>query len=166
MKKWLAVLLALMLCLGVCACAPAGGEEESSSVMKNSSVNSGDSEEKSETGSNVNNEVSSLPVQEENSETEDKSDNESSKPSETSKPSEGTSKPSEGASKPSEGTSKPSGGSSETPDSSDSKVVVDSFDDGISYPHVIGSFMQPGAFENYSKPRMIEHLQYMKLRMI
>ena len=162
MKKWLAVLLALMLCLGVCACAPAGGEEESSSVMENSSVNSGDSEEKSETGSNVNNEVSSLPEQEENSETEDKSDNESSKPSETSKPSEGTSKPSEGASKPSEGTSKPSGGSSETPDSSDSKVVVDSFDDGISYPHVIGSFMQPGAFESYSKSRMIEHLQYMK----
>ncbi len=162
MKKWLAVLLALMLCLGVCACAPAGGEEESSSVVENSSVNSGDSEEKSETGSNVNNEVSSLPVQEENSETEDKSDNESSKPSETSKPSEGTSKPSEGTSKPSEGTSKPSGGSSETPDSSGSKVVVDSFDDGISYPHVIGSFMQPGAFESYSKSRMIQHLQYMK----
>ena len=162
MKKWLAVLLALMLCLGVCACAPADREEESSSVAENSSVVSGGEEEESEIGSSVHNEVSSLPEQEENSETGKPSEG-TSKPSEgASKPAEGTSKPSEGVSKPSEGTSKPSGGSSETPDSSDSKVVVDSFDDGISYPHVIGSFMQPGAFENYSKPRMIEHLQYMK----
>ncbi|MBP1576296.1 MAG: DUF4434 domain-containing protein [Oscillospiraceae bacterium] len=162
MKKWLAVLLALMLCLGVCACAPADGEEESSSVTENSSVVSGGEEEESETGSSVHNEVSSLPEQEENSETGKPSEG-TSKPSEgTSKPSEGTSKPSEGTSKPSEGTSKPSGSSPETPDSSESKVVVDSFDDGISYPHVIGSFMQPGAFESYSKSRMVQHLQHMK----
>ncbi|MBQ4101452.1 MAG: DUF4434 domain-containing protein, partial [Oscillospiraceae bacterium] len=134
MKKRLAFLLALVLCLVACACSPNKGGEETDSCDEKSSEHTYMSEKTSGTENSFEGESSFLLP-------EDESKScvvsvEMSVPEISGKP-EITDKPTD-------------------------EIVTDRFDDGISYPHVIGSFMQPGTFEGYSKTQMTDHLKAMK----